>query len=210
MNKAMRLFIPAILAAALTAASQTRPQSACAFDGFSADPKLAEVTKAATGYSGCAAGKNCLPTKLSAGDTATIYHVDGDWTCAYLQQRNGAGPGWVSSKDIREVVGDPAPTLDAWVGAWTKGDGRIVITASSGKLHLAGEGEWHGAAGVVHTGDFEGDAEPNGNHLHFVEGNADSCTVDLTLLGKYIVVNDNDRCGGMNVRFWGVWKRAAK
>jgi hypothetical protein len=143
---------------------------------------------------------------LAPGDTATVYHTDGDWTCAYLQQRSGEGPGWVKSRDIREVAFDPAPALTAWIGSWSNGRGRIRISISSGKLHLAGEAEWHGNAGVVHTGDFEGDALPQGNHLHFVEAGADSCMVDLTLLGKYLVANDNQNCGGMNVRFWGVWK----
>ena len=44
-------------------------------------------------------------------------------------------------------------------------------------------------------------------HRHF---KIPSCTVDLTLIGKYLVANDNDKCGGQNVRFWGVWKRAPK
>jgi hypothetical protein len=200
------------LVVCLGAAAQERPQKLCSFDGFSADPKLAEVTKATVGYFGCAAGKDCMPTKLAAGDAVTPYHTDGDWTCAYLQQYDGAGPGWVKSQDIRGVPADAAPPLDAWSGTWANGPGRIVIgsSKSSGKLQLEGEAEWHGRGDVVHTGNFAGDAVPTGNHLHFVEAGADSCTVDLTLVGKYLVVNDNDRCGGMNVRFWGVWKRIVK
>ena len=118
----------------------------------------------------------------------------------------------MKSGTSREVPADAAPPLDAWLGTWANGRGRIRIAASNppGKLHLAGDAEWHGVGGVVHTGDFEGDAAPTGNHLHFVEDGADSCTVDLTLIGKYLVADDNDRCGGMNVRFWGVWKRSAK
>jgi hypothetical protein len=59
----------------------------------------------------------------------------------------------------------------------------------------------------VHTGEFAGEAASVGNHLHFMEGSADSCTVDLTLYGEFILAVDNDRCGGMNVRFSGTWKR---
>jgi hypothetical protein len=173
------------------AAAQDRPTTPCAFDGFSAPAKLAEV-------------------KRPAGGVMVVYHTGGDWTCGYLQQRDGAGPAWLKSGDLREVPADPAPTLDAWTGTWINGSGRIRIAAHDGKLHLAGKAEWHGAAGVVHTGDFEGDAAPAGNRLHFAGSGADSCTVDLTLIGKYLVVDDNDRCGGMNVRFWGVWKRGGK
>jgi len=193
----------------IAATAQDRPQKSCNFDGFSADPKLAEVIGATVGYFGCATAKDCLPTKLAAGDAVTLYHTDGGWTCAYLQQKDGAGPGWVKTSAIREVKADPAPPLEAWFGKWVQGDDEIRITAakSGGKLHLAGDAVWQGGGGVAHTGEFEGDAAPAGNHLHFVEDGPDSCTVDLTLIGKYLVANDNQMCGGLNVRFWGVWKR---
>jgi hypothetical protein len=191
----------------VAAVAQERPQKACAFDGFSADGKLAEVTRSTAGYYGCGSRIDCLPAKLAAGDVVAPYHTDGDWTCAYLQQRGGAGPGWVKTRDIRILPADPVPEPSAWAGTWANSRDRIRIAASNGKLHLTGEAEWHGAGGVVHTGDFEGDASPHGNHLHYVEAGPDSCTIDLTLIGHYLVANDNERCGGMNVRFWGVWKR---
>jgi hypothetical protein len=37
----------------------------------------------------------------------------------------------------------------------------------------------------------------------------DSCVVDMTLIGTYIVARDNGKCGGMNVRFGGIWQKAA-
>jgi hypothetical protein len=165
----MRIFTALSIVICFTAAGQDRPQKGCSFEGFSADAKLAEVTRATVGYFGCGSAKDCLPAKLAAGDTVAPYHADGDWTCAYLQEHDGAGPGWVKSRDIREVPTDPAPPLDAWLGTWSNGRGRIRIEASkpAGKLHLAGD--------------------------------AESCTVELTLIGKYLVANDINRCGGMNV-----------
>ena len=193
----------------LGALAQERPQKACSFDGFSADPKLAEVTKATVGYFGCLMAKDCRPAKLAAGEALMPYNSDGDWTCAYLQQRDGAGPGWVRPQDIRAVPADPAPPLDAWSGTWVnRGDHiRIVASKASGKLHLEGDAKWHGIADVVHYGKFAGAATPVGNHLHFVD---DPCIVDLTLIGKFLVANDNNQCGGMNVRFLGLWTRSAK
>jgi hypothetical protein len=193
-------------------AAQDRPTTLCAFDGFSANPMLAEIAtaKSTVGYIGCSSGRDCLSIKLQPGDPLVAYHAGGDWTCGYLSQIKGAGPGWVRSKDIRPVSFDAAPPLDAWLGAWANGEDRIRIQSSraAGKVELQGEAIWHGGRGVVHTGDFAGDAAPVGNHLHFVESDTDSCTVDLTLIGKYLVASDNDRCGGENVRFWGIWKRA--
>jgi len=194
-------------------AAQDRPKTLCGFDGFSANPILAEVAtaKPAVGYFGCGSGQNCLSTKLAPGDTVVVYQAEGDWTCGYLTQSKGAGPGWVRSNDIRPVSFDAAPPLDAWRGTWASGEDRIRIQTSKapGKVELKGEAVWHGRTkDAVNTGDFEGDAAPVGNHLHFVESGTDSCTVDLTLIGKYLVANDNNLCGGENVRFWGIWKRA--
>ena len=194
------------------AAAQDKPVTLCTFDGFSGTPKLAEIVSAKTtlGYYGCQSGKNCLATKLEPGDAVEVYRVEGDWTCGYLSNRTGAGPGWVKSKDIRLLPLDPNPTPDAWTGTWANGDNRIQIQLSKtpGRLNLEGSAVWHGIKGVVHTGEFAGEASPDGNHLLFVEAGADSCTVDLTLIGKYIVADDNDQCGGANVRFWGIWKRS--
>jgi hypothetical protein len=194
-------------------AAQDRPKTLCSFDGFSANPILAEIATAKTtvGYIGCSSGQNCLSAKLAPGDPVVVYQAEGDWTCGYLSQAKGAGPGWVRSNDIRPVHVDAAPPLDAWVGTWANGDDRIRIQTSKapGKLELQGEAVWHGRTkDAVHTGDFSGAAAPVGSHLHFVESGADSCTIDLTLIGKYLVANDNNLCGGENVRFWGIWKRA--
>jgi len=187
----MRLLGAAIvLTTASVAASQPKPSTTCAFDGFSANPQLMEL----------------------AGDPVVVYHADGAWTCGYLTQKKGAGPGWFPSKNLRTVPFDPTPPLTAWVGTWANGDDRIHIALSKtpGKLNLAGEGIWRGRGDVVHSGEFAGEASPQGNHLHFVEEGAESCIIDLTLIGRYLVANDNDRCGGANVRFWGVWKRSEK
>ncbi|MEI9973427.1 MAG: hypothetical protein WDO73_16115 [Ignavibacteriota bacterium] len=175
-------------------AAQDLPRSRCDFDGFSTAPRLAEVTKATVGYFGCSTSKDCLPAKLAAGDTVTLYRADGDWTCGYLHQSDGAGPGWVRSADIRELQPDPAPPVSAWVGAWVNGAGRIEIATAKppGKLHLLGKAEWRGTSSV-HTGSFEDEAAPSGNHLQV---DVDPCTVDLTLIGNYLVANDNGECGG--------------
>ena len=192
-------------------AAEDRPKTLCGFDGFSANPILAEIAtaKSTVGYFGCSPGQNCLATKLAPGDPVVVYQAEGGWTCGYLSQAKGAGPGWVRSNDIRPVNFNAAPPLDALLGTWANGDDRIRIQTSKppGKLELKGEAVWHGRTkDAIHTGDFAGEAAPVGNHLHFVESDAD-CTIDLTLIGKYLVANDNNRCGGENVRFWGVWKR---
>jgi hypothetical protein len=205
------LLMTVIRMAAISAVSgQDRPVTLCGFDGFGADPRLAEVATAhsTTGYRGCSSDENCLPVTLAPGDPMVVYRVAGDWTCGYTSQGDGAGPGWVRSTDIRLVEFDPHPSVGAWAGRWAGGEDRVAIVRSSaaGELALKGSAAWHGYGDVVHTGDFSATAAPHGNHLHVVESGSDSCTVDLTLIGAYIVASDNGKCGGMNVRFQGIWK----
>ena len=39
------------------------------------------------------------------------------------------------------------------------------------------------------------------NHLDFVESGPGSCTIELTLLDRYVLAEDNSACGGLNARF---------
>jgi hypothetical protein len=168
------------------AAEQQPPKAPCDFDGFDTNSKLAEAIK--------------------TGDPVVVNRVEGEWTCGYLLARKGSAQGWVRSREIRLVTFDPNPPLNAWAGTWVQGENRIRIQTSntSGRLDLQGEAYWHGFGDNVHSGDFAGRASPAGNHLHVED---DSCAIDLALFGKYILSNDNNSCGGANVRFWGVWKR---
>ena len=179
-----------IFAAAIAslAAGQQSPKTSCEFDGFDTSSKLAET--------------------LKTGDPVVVNRIEGDWTCGYLVGRKGSGPGWVRSKEIRLVDSDPNPPLAAWAGTWVQGENRIRIsTKTSGKLDLEGEAYWHGFGDNVHSGEFSAEATPASNHMHVED---DSCHIDLALIGKYILANDNNSCGGANVRFWGVWKRRAQ
>ena len=169
------------------AAGQQPPKTPCDFDGFDTNSKLAETIK--------------------TGDPVVVNRVEGDWTCGYITSRKGSAQGWVRSREIRLVTFDPSPPLTAWAGTWVQGENRIRIRASkaSGKLDLDGEAYWHGFGDNVHSGEFSAETNPAGNHLHVED---DACHIDLALIGRYILANDNNGCGGANVRFWGVWKRA--
>ena len=195
-------------------AGQGGPREFCSADGFGTNPTLAEVATAqpTTGYYGCSPDRECLSAILAPGDPIQVYRAKGDWTCGYHADSRGAAPVWVRSKDIRPIHFDPSPPLTAWLGTWEVWGDRIMIGMSKapGSLDLQGKAFWHGQGDVVHFGNFAGKAAPNGNHLRFVEDGAGSCTVDLTLIGKYLVTDDNSACGGMNVRFAGFWKRVAK
>ncbi len=201
--------VAALAAATCTAAGQQVPTFACEFDGFDVNAKLAEIAKPTTAYYACAVGRKCLPMLLKAGDLVVIGRSEGGWTCGYLSSAKGSAQGWVRFADFQPVEADPNPPLTAWLGTWVQGENRITIERSNtpGKLSLDGEAYWRGGRDNVHEGAIAGEATPTGNRLHYEEGSAESCNIDLALIGKYLLASDNNKCGGMNVRFWGVWRR---
>ena len=182
---ALPLLVASLLAApSRSAGGQAKaadqpPAARCEFDGFAPDYLLA----------------------LRAGVPVIVYHVDGAWTCAAFQ----TGPRWVRSAELRIVPTDSTPRRAAWVGHWTFPAGTVTIRRGSGDtLRIEGHAWWLGVRGVSHSGSIKALAVPFGNRVHFVEG---MCVLDLALVGKYIVAGDNERCGGANVRFWGIWRR---
>ncbi len=131
-----------------------------------------------------------------------------EWTCGYVSARDGAGPAWIRSDALRVVPYDEHPPLRAWVGTWTGGQDRVLIRNRSLTWDAAIDWLCGMARQTQRTfGNTEGIVSAVGNHLHFIEGGTDSCTMDLTLLNRYIFASDNQACGGLNARFQGVWKR---
>ena len=184
----MKLTIALWITTLSVAVGQQHPASPCEFDGFDTNSKLAETIK--------------------TGDPVVVNRVEGDWTCGYLVTRKGASQGWVQSKDIHLVNFDTNPAPIAWTGTWVQDENRIQIQNSKipGKLTLTGEAYWHGRGDNVNSGEISREADPIGNHLHLRRRRLqDRPRADRQIK---MLANDNNRCGGMNVRFWGIWKRA--
>jgi hypothetical protein len=120
--------------------------------------------------------------------------------CAY-RPANGDG-GWVAKSDVVVEPQQPTtqPPLAAWTGQWHDGDNRIAISRHGEALTFSGQASW----AEQNSGSFGGTATPNGATARVTD---DACTVTLRLLGRYLVADDNAECGGMNVRFTGVYRR---
>ena len=120
--------------------------------------------------------------------------------CAYRPKDDDGG--WVAKSDVAVEAPQPSsnPPLTAWIGRWRDDDDRIRIARKGSALHLAGHASW----AQQNSGDFDGTSVPAANKL---QTNDDACKVSMTLVGDYLVVDDNGQCGGMNVRFTGVYRR---
>ena len=175
--------------------------------------QIAEVAaRAAVKLEECASKKGCIVSPAAWGTPVLVYREQEEWTCGYFTSRDGAGPAWIRSDALRAVPYDARPHLNAWIGTWTGGEDRVLIRAGSvpGKLHLEGNAVWRGEGDNEHFGDTKGDASPVDNRLHFVQNGPDSCTIDMTLLNRYILASDNGLCGALNARFQGIWKRTGR
>lgn len=211
----MKVFVTAIFLFAMVtiAYGQSEPVEACSSAGFALTrgqtPKVAEVAAkgSAQAWLACNSPRGCVSIHVDTGSPVQIYRVQGPWTCGYEEDSHGGGPVWFRTIDLRPVSYNLHPPLTAWLGTWSGGEDRVIIRKSQDGSHLfvRGNATWHGLGDDEHFGSLRGEITPHGNHAEFAEG---GCKVDMTLLGKFILANDNGQCGGMNVRFGGFWKRA--
>jgi hypothetical protein len=184
--------------------------------------------KGASAAEGCpAAAEACRDRSyLVPGDAVIAGTVRGAFTCVDYPGAEGADrAGWMASADLRP---EPAPPVSApdWPGRWRRDEADITIRPADGKRLLIHGDATFGAhdpdrvkRGGVNVGEIAGRAAPDGAGLAFdmrsdtvslpvEQGGADECKVWMRRLGPYLLVSDNRNCGGMNVSFDGIYRRA--
>ena len=144
------------------------------------------------------------------GDTLITGRDNSGYRCAFFPNKGGGSAGWVASTRLQPQP-LPPPTLQAWAGDWRDGDDQLVIGVRGGQLHVEGDAYWPSANPTPEVrpygpnmGQVEALAAPTGNTVAFQDA---TCTLRAHLLGDYLIVADNSECGGMNVRFNGVYRR---
>lgn len=133
----------------------------------------------------------------------------------YRDQKNVAGSAGYVPESRLQAQPAASVTQKDWLGEWRMGDDSITLRARGDKLSASGEAYWPSAnpslkerPGGPNIGEMSGVAAPKGNQVAFIDSE-DECHVSLTLLPPFLLARDNNRCGGMNVRFSGVYLRAA-
>ena len=160
------------------------------------------------------AERRCLAGyHLNPGKRVVTGRSAGKYVCAYVPGADGGGSaGWLDWSSLRPLRVDVVPAASSWVGRWSDGGNPTLrITGQSGVLGITGEAFWPQpdpmAGWPVHSGNIGGKLIRRGNQAQY---NVDECKIDLTLLGDLLVAGDNERCGGANVRFNGVYRRQAR
>jgi hypothetical protein len=166
----------------------------------------------------CAPGKTCAFVRKAyvlPGDTVLASQARNGFRCVYV-----GGAGRLSAGFVPDAALAPAPPyapLDAafLVGRWTDNDDHLTFKLAKGKLVVDGDAVWPSAKppkGVPESrfapniGEVEGAVRLAGPRFE-VGDVEEACRVWGYRRGPYLIVDDNGNCGGMNVRFSGVYLR---
>ncbi|WP_419898705.1 hypothetical protein [Roseomonas sp. USHLN139] len=165
---------------------------------------------------------------LTPGDVVVISRREGGFACAtYLNTRRRLTSGWLPASALEPLAPPATAAPEAWQGSWYGAQAyeqEIDISVEGQGLRIGGSASWGSddparvERGGVNIGSLAAEARPSGAQMGFssdgersrayAEGGPDSCRVRMQLLGPYLVVQDNLRCGGMNVTFSGLYRRA--
>jgi hypothetical protein len=155
--------------------------------------------------------------KFAAGTLVAITKTEGEYACveAGTLTRGQETSGWIPASDIQifppALAGRPARW---WIGSWQSGRSKITFRMQDGRLFAEGSSWWQGF-GDPNIGDFSGHPFAHGDGLKVgdtdappaLDENLDYCMLGLIAVGNRMAVEDNSHCGGMNVRFFGIYSR---
>jgi hypothetical protein len=153
------------------------------------------------------------------GDRVIVSKTWNGFACVWIQPGRDRQPaageqvGWLPLNRLVLTPPDRNPPLEHWLGTWRAGGEPLVVSRGRdpGELQVEGMAYWPGRLHPnAHSGRLSGTAQPEGNRLVIedpTDPEAVRCRAHLSLLGDVLVVNDNHRCGGVNVNFDGVYQR---
>ena len=184
--------------------------------------------KGETDDKACPAGTAACQRKafLVPGNIVLVSSRTGSFACVTFV--NGKGietTGWMPTAALTmDAPASISPTRD-WTGTWVRDEAKITIKAGSGgALAIHGDATFglHDPQrvrnGSVNVGEVSGSVAATGNRLGFTMGDDDRtlpidsgddslCRVWMQRAGDYLLVDDNNGCGGMNVSFRGTYVR---
>jgi hypothetical protein len=182
--------------------------------------------KDAAAQSGCPSRAPACAERayLVPGDRVIISGRRDTFICAtYINAQGGDRSGWLPADAVAGDSAAPVALAD-WLGKWSGIEASITVKAGkAGALRIEGEATY-GAKdpgrvkrGAVNTGEIEGEMTPAGDRLSFAMGDSAtlpmdkgdefSCKVWMQRVGPWLIVDDNNNCGGANVTFRGFYTR---
>lgn len=156
----------------------------------------------------CPDAASCrLKTYIVSGDQIVVNRRRNGYACAWFAPAKGAATvGWIRESDLAfpEMLHDAS--VRTWLGEWTYGENGIEFTENKlpDNVNVTGSATWEGLGDNVHVGELDGRYEPKNGLIEYSDGDDQyDCKATMRLLGSFLIVADNFRCGGVNVTFSG-------
>jgi len=157
---------------------------------------------------------------IVTGDLVLTGKMRGDFTCVSYQsptaKKQTWTAGWLPTAALAPVAPMASPSRSDWIGTWTHPGGSIEIRRgrTGGKLQIEGEMTVP-TAHDFHNGIIKAEAMPekdiiaflNDGSLPFDTKSEDGCRVRMQRIRAWLMVEDNDGCGGVGVSFTGLYHR---
>ena len=155
---------------------------------------------------------------LVNGDVVLAGRTKGDFTCVSYRsptaKQHRWARGWMPTAALEPVEPMPAPKETDWIGTWSHPGGDIAIKRGEGhKLNVSGEMVLTGGLSP-HTADIDAGVVPVKDTIAFADDGSTpfekgegECRVRMQRIGAWLIVQDNDGCGGVGVSFTGIYQR---
>jgi len=153
---------------------------------------------------------------LVKGDVVVTGTKEGDYVCSgYVTAGGKLMLEWLPAASLEAAPADQQKPAD-WTGKWHVYDNDIEITTKGDAFAVDGNATWQ-MGDNVHVGEVHGVVKPindqiafatdGENAVPFTQGGPDDCAIKMIRRGPYLVVEDNYKCGGLNVSFTAIYKR---
>ncbi len=192
------------------------------------EAKLYYVSGPRKGARQCPSAANACKLRpyLVSGDEVLTNATDDSYVCARFKSKSLIETMGYLPRAALEIVPSERPSIEMWDGMWRRdSEAEIVIKSRGDEVTVSGNATWGGSdpqrvkRGAINTGELDASGKPKGQVLAIgydpdrsgfppAEAAApDICAAQLELYGRYLTVEDNGRCGGLNVSFTGLYVR---
>ena len=149
---------------------------------------------------------------LVSGNVVFAGPLNRGFRCAYYGTPHGKiVAGFIPIENLKPLAEDTSMSSDFVIGTWNYESDSIKIKAAGADQVSADGQAYYQTAETVNEGSLSAQAPlaAGQKELVFKEGNDESsCVVKLHRRGPYLVASDNNNCGGLSVRFDGIYTRA--
>lgn len=153
------------------------------------------------------------------GDELIVGKQHDDWSCVWYSGKTHETVGWVLNRQLQFVEVNENPD---WLGKWKQYayPGYISIARKAEHYYVLGNTKWIGGqladgTRAEHLGELDGELKVEKNFAYsdstaFGSNDEYACRAEYVRLGRFLIVHDNSQCGGVNVRFDGVYTAASQ